>query len=167
MSAISALIEKKNHWLLSHVDVAFPTEESIKGKELYLEQQQKATYTEYGVEPDKSHSAYIDDIYLVDFHRLTVMFAQLQAQLWPEPEEQAWVLEFFAQITLSDQHPMYLGFSNGKPVISALVTEIEGELLISDVVSTSDVDDIKLLFAHQLLEIINTDNRFSSFYILD
>ncbi|WCE32584.1 flavodoxin [Vibrio sp. SCSIO 43137] len=167
MSAISALIEKKNHWLLSHVDVAFPTAESIKGRELYLQQQQKAQYTEHGVKPEKSPSAHIDDIYLVDFHRLTVMFAQLQAQLWPEPEEQAWVLEFFAQITLSDQHPMYLGFSNGKPVISALVTEMEGELLISDLVSVTDVEDIKPLFAHQLMEIMNTDNRYSRFYILD
>lgn len=167
MSAISALIEKKNLWLLSHVEVAFPTAESLKGKQLYLEQQQKATYTEYGVETDKITSAHIDDIYLVDFHRLTVMFAQLQAQLWSEPEEQAWVLEFFAQITLSEQHPIYLGFSNGKPVISALVTEMDGELLISDVVSTSDIADIKPLFARQLLEIFNTDNRFSRFFLLD
>ncbi|GLO63745.1 hypothetical protein MACH09_42530 [Vibrio sp. MACH09] len=163
MSFQDIVTEKKNQWLLSHVDVAYPTPESLAGKALYLKSQINVEYSQRTVQTKLTESKFIDDIYLVDFHRLTVMFAQLQASQWPNAEEQAVVLEFFAQISLSPDQPMYIGFKKGTPVICALLTAHNGDLLISDIATNCDDEEIKAQFADQLIEIVNSQYNCSSY----
>lgn len=129
---MQAIVETKNRWLCHHVDVLFPTAESIKGRELYLSlnaQQSVAPLTF-----SAQHHIHLDSIYLVDFHRLTIMFALLQASRCLQEEQQALLVEFFTQIIYSAPCSLFLGFVDTKPVAAALLTEAEHSLLISDIV---------------------------------
>lgn len=165
MSSYQDIVSKKNQWLASQVDVDYPTAESIQGRDLYLTKESSVEYVERAVQTKKVTSELIDDIYLVDFHRLTVMFAQMQASQWSDPEHNAFVLEFFAQIILSDAQPMYVGFKKGTPVACALVTRDGHQLLISDIVNSYDDESVSAQFADLLIEIVNTNGEYASYFM--
>lgn len=165
MSSQQDIVLKRNQWLSSHVEVDYPTPESIKGKALYFDKQRLMTYERRAVKTKIKPSGLIDDIYLVDFHRLTVMFAQLQSTQWENVADQAFVLEFFAQISLADEHPIYLGFKKGMPVISALVTEHNGELLISDIATSYQDTDVSIEFADMVMNIVNHKYNYAYYLI--
>ncbi len=130
--AISPLVELKNQWLLSQVDVEFPTQESLQGRALYQNYLAQCQYHEVSPE-DNVDNVPCDEVYLVDFHRLTILFSQLQSKRWLDQDEQALVVEFLTQIILADDHQLYVGFSSGEASAVAIVSENEQQRLISDV----------------------------------
>lgn len=152
----------KNQWLAQQIDVEYPTKESIAGRKVYLSKAQEQVCE--NIEPsnmaDVSYA--LEDIYLVDFHRLTVMFALLQSQRWQDKKEQELIVEFLTQIIYSEPCQLYVGFHNGEPSAAAIVTEHDNSLLVSDIVVKPDnSDDEKRLFAASVLAKLNTD--FSSY----
>jgi hypothetical protein len=128
---VEALIKQKNSWLNSQVDVEFPTAQSVKGRELYQEKESRARYAELGT-TDKPLTNDVE-LHRVDFHRLTILFAQLQSLQWQGEAEQAAILEFFAQLILNDEHALYLAFSNQQMLFAAMVTQVDNLALISDI----------------------------------
>ncbi|WP_295891263.1 flavodoxin [uncultured Vibrio sp.] len=124
----------KNQWLFQHVDVKFPTQESLEGKALYEQKISGAEYRKWSRTSSKPDSVFApEDVYLVDFHRLTVMFSILQSLKWSDEKERADVLEFFTQIILSDPCDLYVAFINGEAVASAIVTHSDEAILVSDI----------------------------------
>ncbi|WED29202.1 hypothetical protein L3V77_17360 [Vibrio sp. DW001] len=93
----------------------------------------------------------IDDVFLVDFHRLTVMFAQLQSSFWSDKSDQNYVLEFFAQIALSQDHNLYVGFKDGQATVCGMATMSEHTLLISDLVSLKNDQTVIEHFVSKLV----------------
>lgn len=158
MKEITELAEKKNQWLYSQVDVAYPTAESIKGKNLYKERCESCLYTPLQqAATDKPLEA---EIHKVDFHRLTVMFAQLQAAQFQsgnqEGEESAWILEFFAQIIFSELHDIYLGFAEQRLIFGAIVTKEDNLVLVSDIAKgAEDINDQQV--TNCLVQYLNLD----------
>lgn len=138
MSTIEALIERKNTWLSSQVDVEFPTAQSVKGRELYREKESRVRYSELGT-VNKPLATDVE-LHKVDFHRLTILFAQLQAGQWPQVAEQAAILEFFAQTILSDEHSLYLAFYQQQLIFAAILTQADDLALISDIAVAMDTD---------------------------
>ncbi|MGC9421147.1 MULTISPECIES: hypothetical protein [unclassified Vibrio] len=130
--AMQAIVDKKNNWLCQHVNVLYPTPESIQGRDLYLSlnRQQQVTPLAFNTQ----HGIHLNNIYLVDFHRLTIMFALLQASRCPQEEQRALLVEFFTQIIYSSPCSLFLGFVDTQPVAAALLTECEQSVLISDIV---------------------------------
>lgn len=97
-----ASIERKNAWLHDLVEVEFPTPESLKGRETYF---QAINAQEYQIVAKASllegeANLQADDIFLVDFHRLTIMFSILQSQRWEEQYDQEMIVEYLTQIIL-------------------------------------------------------------------
>ncbi|PJC87374.1 flavodoxin [Vibrio sp. HA2012] len=133
-SDAEVIIKKKNNWLTSQVDVQFPTPESIKGRDLYLAAEQGRQYVQIDASISSSEESVVDEIYRVDFHRLTVMFSLLQASKWEDKQEQAYILEYFSQIILNEECQLYIGFVDTYPVACAMVTQENGDILISDIV---------------------------------
>lgn len=136
---INTLVKKKNDWLTSHVAVKYPTAESIKGRDLYLKAQEDKHYTQIGLSEFKgslseTEDQAVDEVHLVDFHRLTVMFALTKASSWQDEQERAFLLEFFAQIMLSTDYPLYVGFKSGEAVACAITHQLDDVMLVSDVV---------------------------------
>ncbi|WP_117234080.1 flavodoxin [Vibrio maerlii] len=132
MSISNQLVEAKNQWLSSHVDVPYPTKESLLGRSLYQEYSKQCS-----IEPvEVSNEDIVGfDLHKVDFHRLTVMFADLQASRW-KGEERALVLEFLSQIILDDVVELYI-VGDGSGLVSAFtLTKIEHSLLIGDLIIT-------------------------------
>ncbi|CAM3822355.1 hypothetical protein VA7868_03464 [Vibrio aerogenes CECT 7868] len=146
MIEIPRLVNEKNKWLSAQVDVEFPTAPSLKGKALYLASTGQSQYREIDWVPDDTHSDQaLENCYLVDFHRLTVMFAVLQAEKYKTQADKDVIVEFFTQIMLSPPCQLYLGFDDGTPVAAGIITRNDSELLISDIVILpnqhySDVD---------------------------
>ncbi len=127
------IVKIKNQWLKSHVDVEYPTPGSIKGCELYFSRREGTDCEPYSCDV----SADIPDgitIYPVDFHRLTVMFALMQASGFSDPVEQQNITEFLTQIIYSPPCTLYLGFFEDVPVLAGIVTQTEDAVLISDLV---------------------------------
>lgn len=143
-------LEKKNAWLKSLVEVEFPTPESVLGSDLYLNRAQ--TYGTYHKNEGVTRSAIdpiptlnIDALYRVDFHRLTIMFAQLHARYWSQnQDESAHVLEFLTQIILEPDYEIYVGFLNQEAVLGFILSSPkEGVLLMSDCIYWHD-ETVKL-----------------------
>lgn len=134
---IPQIAQIKNEWLYQQVDVEYPTKESIAGLALYKDKQASCNYETLQDTPQDSGVFSADDVFLVDFHRLTVMFSLLQARRWEQQADQEMILEFLSQIIYSDPCSLYLGFKSGEAVAAAIVTQSEEASLISDVV-TSD-----------------------------
>lgn len=123
------ILQKKINWMLSHVEVDYPTRESILGKAVYLDLMDSASVMPYSKGDANSSIEWIK----VDFHKMTVMFAHFFANNAAVTEEsQTVLLEFMAQITLDDNPSLYLAFDKGETVTTAIVTESDNELLISD-----------------------------------
>ncbi|MFC5079916.1 hypothetical protein VTH8203_03322 [Vibrio thalassae] len=125
------LYSNKNQWLASQIDVDFPTPESVQGRELYQESL-SSNYLD-SLEPEFDDSLNIE-WHKVDFHRLTVMFALLQAKRWSVEQHQNAVVEFFAQIILDETHDLYVGFDNTEPCAATIMCKEQSVVLFSDIV---------------------------------
>lgn len=129
-------LNDKNNWLAEQVNVAFPTPQSIEGRDLYLQAEKSKEY-KLTQQFQLLSSTWIDDVVLVDFHRLTIIFSILQATQWAnEPEKEKLVIEFLTQIILSDEYQLYVGFMGATPA-AALIGKLDIEnqvMLLSDVV---------------------------------
>lgn len=136
---------KKNQWLFSQLDIAYPAKESLLGLEIYKNQLSQKTYQ---LLPQDQTPSQIDELHKVDFHKLTVLFSLNQASAYQDEAERANILEFLSQIMLSDEHELYVGTKNGNVVASAIVTASNDELLISDIVNQDDQNIVG--FAKQL-----------------
>ncbi|MFV8463178.1 hypothetical protein ACNO7T_18655 [Vibrio campbellii] len=136
---------KKNQWLFSQLDIAYPAKESLLGLDIYKNQLSQKTYQ---LLPQDQTPSQIDELHKVDFHKLTVLFSLNQASAYQDEAERANILEFLSQIMLSDEHELYVGTKNGDVVASAIVTASDDELLISDIVNQDDQNIVG--FAKQL-----------------
>lgn len=136
---------KKNQWLFSQLDIAYPAKESLLGLDIYKNQLSQKTYQ---LLPQDQTPSQIDELHKVDFHKLTVLFSLNQASAYQDEAERANILEFLSQIMLSDEHELYVGTKNGNVVASAIVTASDDELLISDIVNQDDQNIVG--FAKQL-----------------
>lgn len=132
------IAETKNQWLYQQVDVEFPTKESIAGMELYKAAVAQRQYQLMAQVPTQDGTFADEDIYLVDFHRLTVMFSLLQAGMWSSEPEQQLIVEFLTQIIYSEPCSLYLGFKDGEAVAAAIVTVEPESVLVSDVAIKSE-----------------------------
>jgi len=139
---IPKIAEIKNEWLYQQVDVEYPTKESIAGLSLYKEKVALCQYHQLEQVPPESSEFAKDDIFLVDFHRLTVMFALLQARRWHDQADKDLILEFLSQIIYSEPCSLYLGFKAGEAVAAAIVTESEDASLISDIVIKDESEQL-------------------------
>lgn len=157
-SAIS-IVETKNQWLSQHIDVEFPTKESLAGRQLYLTKSQDSQFEKLVGLPEPSTIFSEQDIFKVDFHRLTVMFSLLQSKRWEEQNEQELIVEFLSQIIFSEPCDLYVGFQNGEPSAAAIITKNGKELLVSDVVNLSGNNDefVASLLTHSTLEATNCE----------
>jgi len=159
------VVKVKNQWLFDQVEVEFPTPESLKGRAIYQSLCEENTVTPL-IQSVQETGINLDEIYLVDFHRLTVMFSLLQASRGRDEQEQNYLLEFFTQIIFSEPCYLYVGFKQAEPVAAALITQSENELLVSDIVvkdlSYSSAEQFALAATQKWLK----SNEFSgSFYI--
>ncbi|ASU23868.1 hypothetical protein CCZ37_14895 [Vibrio qinghaiensis] len=152
----------KNQWLFDQVNVEFPTQESLQGRDLYQQAVIQRSYRSFMTSIDDPNLSLLDEIYLVDFHRMTIWFALLQASLWDDKNDQSKVIEFFTQIIYSPPCELYLGFKQGEPVAAGVVTFTSQALLISDIV-VLDKDSFggKDAFIHLLLEKLRSNHEFS------
>ncbi|NIY91969.1 hypothetical protein [Vibrio diazotrophicus] len=156
----------KNQWLFDQVEVEFPTPESLKGRAIYKSLCEDKLVTLLTNNSAQESDINLDDIYLVDFHRLTVMFSLLQASRGRDEQEQNYLLEFFTQIIFSEPCYLYVGFKQSEPVAAALITESENELLVSDVVIKDLAYSSADLFAQAVIQKWLISHDFSgSFYI--
>ncbi|MBN3495202.1 flavodoxin [Vibrio neptunius] len=150
----SSIIVAKNQWLSQHVDVEFPTQESLLGRALFLEKSAACEVRKLSHESESHEESRILDIYKVDFHRLTVMFALLQSKRWDKRHEQKLIVEFLSQIIFSEPCDLYIAFLNGESAASAIVTKQQNTLLISDIVTLGSEREafIASLLSHQSIE---------------
>ncbi len=145
----SPVVTVKNQWLLSQVDVEFPTSESLEGRDVYQALSQQNQVTPF--QPQACDEQLLQEIYLVDFHRLTVWFALLQATRGTSKHEQDRLVEFFTQIIYSPPCQLFIGFHLGEPVAAGMVTQHEQSVLLSDlVVKTGSPFGAREQFAHAL-----------------
>ncbi len=136
-----ASIERKNAWLHDLVEVEFPTSESLKGRDIYFQALTENTYQvvdKNDLLRDESDFK-ADDIFLVDFHRLTIMFSILQSQRWDNQHDQEMIVEYLTQIILTPDFELYVGFQEGNPVGAAVVSQFEGITLVSDVAVSKEL----------------------------
>lgn len=132
---MSSLIEQKNRWLVEQVAVEFPTPESLSGLKLYQTSLNERRLSEINVaDINEAQSDPALEVYLVDFHRLTIMFALEQAKRWQDETDRAYIVEYLTQIILSPEHRLFVAFQNGEPVGAAMVTQVEQGLLVSDLI---------------------------------
>ncbi len=156
----------KNQWLFDQVEVEFPTPESLKGRSIY----QAISEGKHVTSMPKANEATginLEEIFLVDFHRLTVMFSLLQASRGRDEQEQNYLLEFFTQIIFSEPCYLYVGFKQSEPVAAALITYSDNELLVSDVVvkDTSYASCDK--FAQAVIDKWLISNEFSGLFYIE
>ncbi|MGF1719403.1 flavodoxin [Vibrio kyushuensis] len=152
------IVKMKNQWLFDHVDVKYPTKESLAGKALYEHSNSQSTYEVWQSSDEEIEVIFKpEDVYLVDFHRLTVMFSLLQASQWKDEKQKADVLEFFTQIILSPPCDLYIAFLDGEPAAAAIVTKSEEAILVSDIVCQIVVDSEKTKreFTSQLIDLVS------------
>ncbi len=134
--SIPHVVTVKNQWLFDQVEVEFPTPESLRGRSVYKKLCANTKVTTF-VPSEYGETFNLDDIFQVDFHRLTIMFSILQALRGQTEQEQNDLVEFFTQIIFSEPCSLYVAFYQAEPVAAAIVTEIEGQLLVSDIVIKS------------------------------
>ncbi len=130
------VVNVKNKWLFDQVEVEHPTPESLRGREVYKKLCKRNTVNPL-VLPDQTTSFNLEDIYLVDFHRLTVMFSILESLRGENEQERNDLVEFFTQIIFSEPCSLYVAFEQSEPVAAAIVTVSESQLLVSDIVFKS------------------------------
>jgi hypothetical protein len=128
----SAIVELKNNWLYQQVDVEYPTQESLIGRAIYQQHQTERRCEPWSpiASPEGNHG----DVYLADFHRLTIAFALLQADQYLDESDKSHIIEFLTQIMYSEPCELYLGFEKGRAVACAIITRSSGQVLVSDIV---------------------------------
>lgn len=100
----SPVVAAKNQWLSSQVDVEFPTAQSLEGRDIY---HALSRHTEVSLfQPQACDAPLLQEIYLVDFHRLTVWFALLQATRSSTQHEQERLVEFLPKL-FTHRHANY------------------------------------------------------------
>ena len=163
--SLPQIAEIKNNWLYQQVDVQFPTKESLIGLEVYKKAVENRQYKliEHS-EGDQSAFAQ-DDIFLVDFHRLTVMFSLLQSSQWQDSSDQEMIVEFLTQIIYSEPCALYIGFKSGEPVAAAIITQHEGAVLVSDVVVKSEEEGDTAAFVSALLTKYDQTTQAEALYL--
>jgi hypothetical protein len=125
----------KNQWLYSHVEVNYPTDESVAGRVVYQSSIATRSYKRLVERGTHSEDFEVSNIYHVDFHRLTIAFALLQSTRWPGSEERALIVEFLSQIIYSEPCRLFLGYEAGDAIAAAIVTQQDNMTLISDIVA--------------------------------
>ncbi len=162
-----ASIERKNSWLYALVDVEFPTPESLKGRDIYFQALKETDYQVVDrnslLEGESEYKA--EDIFLVDFHRLTIMFSILQSQRWVNQHDQEMIVEYLTQIILTPDFELYVGFVEGSPAGAAIVSQFEGNTLVSDIAVSGASD--KNLFIGSLAKKLNSDHKLSETIICE
>lgn len=162
-----ASIERKNAWLHDLVEVEFPTPESLKGRDIYF---QTLIEHQYQV-VDKNAllggeaGCTTDELFLVDFHRLTIMFSILQSQRWDKQYDQEMIVEYLTQIILTPDFELYVGFKDGNPVGAAIVSQFEGNTLISDVAVSDSI--AKSQFESDLAKRLDSEEKLDETIILE
>lgn len=159
------VVKVKNQWLFDQVEVEFPTPESLKGREVYqflCENNQVMSF-----ENNTEVTINVDEIFLVDFHRLTVMFSLLQASRGRDEQERNYLLEFFTQIIFSEPCSLYVGFHKSEPVAAALVTHKDNTLLVSDVVVKDSAYATIDEFAQAVTQKWLINNQFSGLFYIE
>ncbi len=159
--SIPHVVTVKNQWLFDQVEVEFPTPESLRGRSVYQKLCDSSTASVF--EPsDYDKTFNLDDIFQVDFHRLTVMFSILQALRGEDERQQNDLVEFFTQIIFSEPCTLYVAFHQSEPVAAAIVTEFDDQLLVSDIVIKSeDVIPSRDEFAASVIDKWNATRAFS------
>lgn len=154
-TSVPAIASAKNQWLYQHIDVKYPTKECLEGRKLYkqrIESMSYKTLAELNWQAPESPASL--EIHKVDFHRLTVMFALMQAKHWPQQAQQDLIVEFLTQIIYSEPCELYLGFIEGNPVAASIITTLDGQVLLSDFFVEEEVKD---QFISGLLDLIDAD----------
>ncbi|WP_159737037.1 flavodoxin [Vibrio atypicus] len=165
--SIPKVANLKNQWLSQHVDVQYPTQESLAGRKLYLSSVEKRSIQPFTLTKEDNGFISADDIFLVDFHRLTVMFALLQSKRWTESSEQELIVEFLTQIIYSEPCELYIGFTEGEPTAAAIVTRTDSAILVSDIITTNeDAQQSAKQFAASLLHKLDINlDEYSDAYL--
>ncbi|WP_105056052.1 hypothetical protein [Aliivibrio sifiae] len=126
--------QQKLTWLANQVNVDFPTPESVKGRDVYLNQEtldsEEYTYLS-PVFPENM------SILLVTEHRLTIRWAMTVASQWDTEYDD--VLEFLTQVDLCDDYQLFIALDGMKPVAACVSQASDDVMYVSDVVVTSDV----------------------------
>ncbi|WP_070966236.1 hypothetical protein [Vibrio sonorensis] len=155
------IVSKKNQWMKQHIDVQFPTKESIEGEKLYASRYQGSEIVELTT-PLESHAPIVEEIYKVDFHRLTVMFAILQSNCWPSESEQSLILEYLSQVIYQPPCTLFLGFKGQEPVAGGIVTEEVDSILVSDLCYKGQTQGKEVEgFAKQLINYYLAENQMN------
>ncbi len=162
-----ASIERKNAWLHDLVEVEFPTAESLKGRDIYFQtlEQQQYQVVDKKVLLDTEVDCRAEELFLVDFHRLTIMFSILQSQRWDKQYDQEMVVEYLTQIILTPDFELYVGFKEGNPVGAAIVSQFQGNTLISDVAVSDSIE--KTQFESDLAKRLNSEEKLCETIILE
>ncbi|MGR5068957.1 MULTISPECIES: flavodoxin [Vibrio] len=161
------IIKRKNAWLHDLVEVEFPTKESLEGREIYFQTLETLSHEviDKSLLLTKDNVLEAKDIFLVDFHRLTVMFSILQSQRWDEQRDQEMIIEYLTQIILVPEFELYVGFSDGEAVGAAIVSHLEGNTLISDIAVSQHLD--KQQFAADLAKKLDRDKKMCETIVLE
>jgi len=150
--SVPHVVTVKNQWLFDQVEVEFPTPESLRGRAVYENLCSSTTVSTF-ISSDHNKMFNSDDIFQVDFHRLTVMFSILQALRGQNEQEQNDLVEFFTQIIFSEPCSLYVAFYQSEPIAAAIVTEFENQLLVSDIViKSAEVCGSKQQFAASIID---------------
>lgn len=160
-------INRKNAWLHDLVEVEFPTKESIEGRAIYTRMLDALTYDAVDKITllENGQELTGDDIFLVDFHRLTVMFSILQSQRWSDKHEQEMIVEYLTQIILTPEFELYVGFKQGEAVAAAIVSQYEGNTLISDITVSQNLD--KSQFVCDLAKKLNDGQKLCETIVVE
>ncbi|PMG83237.1 hypothetical protein BCU83_05110 [Vibrio breoganii] len=141
---VDHLQHQKTQWLLSQIDVAYPTRESVLGKACYLDLIEKFSEINSLVSPAKDLNQAVSTTQWLraDFHKLTVLFARFMASHSDIPEaSREFLQEFLAQIILDDQgaHSLCLGFEGSEVVGACIVSNTSEIVLVSDLILKNDL----------------------------
>lgn len=160
----NSMVELKNNWLYQQVDVEYPTQESLAGRAIYQQHQADKQCELWA--PIASSDGNHNDIYLADFHRLTITFALLQAEQFIDEHDKNHIIEFLTQIMYSEPCELYLGFEQGTAVACAIVTRSQQQVLISDIVVKPDSQFVDAdVFASLLIKKLAIDSDLYQCYI--
>lgn len=168
---VEHLQQQKTQWLLSQIDVDYPTRESVLGKACYLDLVEKFSeitslvIPSTGLAPVASNTEWLR----ADFHKLTVLFARFMASHSAVPDaSREYLQEFLAQIILDDQgaHSLCLGFNGSEVVGACIVSNDSKALLVSDLLLKSDLtQDVEIAAILNLfdMEISQTEQNCQVF----
>ncbi|CAM3038120.1 hypothetical protein [Vibrio rarus] len=145
LSDAEQIQQLKNQWMLSQIDVDFPTRESQLGSACYLdvmEQNSAIMAFEGPTDPALTPKGKLNWL-KVDFHKLTVLFSQFYASHSAVAEaSRDYLQEFLAQIILDDNsgHSLWVGLSDSAVSGCCIVSEKNQHLLISDLLLNTEYD---------------------------